>query len=364
MIKKIRLVNFKCFEELNASLENITVLTGINGMGKSTLIQALLLLRQSAPGYAYNHHFRLNGDLIQLGRGKDILWEAAENDSEIQIGIQENDSEMSTYHLKYEPYFDELEVYREGSSDPELMTGERCIYLSAYRIQPLDLYGITNAANLNAKRFGNDGMYALQYLKEYGPQPIEEALVLDEEKYPNSLYNQARWWMDKIAPGVSMEIDVDEKKQLATLGYSFTEGKSVTNTYNCVNVGFGITYVLPVVVALLSAKKGDVILLENPEAHIHPAGQRRLGELIAWVGRTGVQVIVETHSDHILNGIRISVKNKLVSKEDVSLLYFYKDEKDHYKHKFESPRINEDGRIDFWPRGFFDEWDNALLELL
>lgn len=109
---------------------------------------------------------------------------------------------------------------------------------------------------------------------------------------------------------------------------------------------------------------GDLILLENPEAHIHPAGQRMLGELIAAAGAGGAQIIVETHSDHVINGIRLAVKNGKIAKEQTRIFFFYKDIQEGYEHKMACPEMDEDGRIDIWPEGFLDEWDHALMELL
>lgn len=86
------------------------------------------------------------------------------------------------------------------------------------------------------------------------------------------------------------------------------EGNIGADYFTAQNVGFGISYVLPIVLALVKAKKGELIILENPEAHLHPRGQRKMGELIARAAQGGVQVIVETHSDHILNGIRFVCK--------------------------------------------------------
>ena len=73
------------------------------------------------------------------------------------------------------------------------------------------------------------------------------------------------------------------------------------------NAGFGISYALPIVVAALRAAAGGLLLVENPEAHLHPAGQSRIGGFLARVAADGVQVFVETHSDHVLNGIRVAV---------------------------------------------------------
>ena len=114
----------------------------------------------------------------------------------------------------------------------------------------------------------------------------------------------------------------------------------------------------------LTPQKGDIVILENPEAHIHPAGQRKLGELIAQVGQSGVQIIVETHSDHIMNGIRVAVKKQIVEKEKTNFVYFYKDSEDNYSHKCILPQIDKNGKFNKWPEGFFDEWDNSLIDLL
>ena len=67
-------------------------------------------------------------------------------------------------------------------------------------------------------------------------------------------------------------------------------------------------------------------MLENPEAHLHPKGQRKMGELIAQCAANGIQIFLETHSDHILNGIRIAVKQKRLKGEDAKLFYFSRRE--------------------------------------
>ena len=79
--------------------------------------------------------------------------------------------------------------------------------------------------------------------------------------------------------------------------------------------------------ALLSAKRGTLVLLENPEAHLHPQGQVRIGELIARTAASGVQILVETHSDHVLNGIRLAVHAGKIEPDQVKLQYFKRGEK-------------------------------------
>jgi predicted ATPase len=131
------------------------------------------------------------------------------------------------------------------------------------------------------------------------------------------------------------------------------------------NVGFGITYVLPILTVLLKAKKGDVIIVENPEAHLHPKAQRMLGELILKAADVGAQIILETHSDHILNGIRLGVKNGIIGDaNDVKNFFFTRENVGIAYHvNVYAPQIDQEGNLDIWPNGFFDEWDKALMEL-
>lgn len=363
MISKIELKNFKCFEDITVPFKNVTVLTGINGMGKSTVIQALLLMRQSYLKDRKINGLHLNGKYVDLGNAQDVLYEKAVKD-EVGIAYETVDGLRHQYIFRYVQELDYLPIISEVLNDETEIFGGRFSYLSAYRIKPQELYSIANEEELSKREFGNNGEAALQYLGLYGNSDVENTHMIIEDRFGISLKNQVRLWLDKISPGVSPQIFLNPILRTAEVRYEFLEGKSKTNSYRSTNVGFGITYVLPVVVVLLSAQRGDIVIVENPEAHIHPAGQRMLGELIALAGAGGVQVIVETHSDHILNGIRIAVKQEKVNKDDVQLAFFYKDDEDDHKHKFVVPHIKNDGRLDIWPEGFFDEWDKALYDLI
>ena len=92
-----------------------------------------------------------------------------------------------------------------------------------------------------------------------------------------------------------------------------------------------------------------------------------MGELIARAAQGGVQVIVETHSDHILNGIRLCAKHNLIDSDMVRLYYFSRKKADTEEYSsvpvIDNPVLYKDGRLSFWPEGFFDEWDRAIDEL-
>jgi predicted ATPase len=150
---------------------------------------------------------------------------------------------------------------------------------------------------------------------------------------------------------------------LVRLSFSFGTGVSESNPYRPTNVGFGLAYSLPIVVACLSTAEGGLVLLENPEAHLHPQGQMEIGRLVASAAAAGIQLLVETHSDHVLNGVRLAVKRGLIDATSVVFHYFSR-EVSPPGSRFVSPQIRPDGRLTFWPEGFFDQWDKALLELV
>ena len=129
------------------------------------------------------------------------------------------------------------------------------------------------------------------------------------------------------------------------------------------NVGFGLTQLFPILVALLSADEGDLLLIENPEVHLHPKAQQAIGYLLGVAASSGVQVILETHSDHVLNGVRVAVKRGQLSPGDTAV-HFFAPDPDSGPAAPRSPLLNADGKLSEWPEGFFDQFDAALAELL
>lgn len=363
MITKIKLCNFKCFQNLELELGKVNILSGINGVGKSTIIQSLLLLRQSYQKEGLKK-LCLNGKYVSLGDGIDILYEKAEQEY-VRFEISNEKAEILECYAEIEPKSDNFSCLSNLTDDMNFaFLDAGCAYLNALRIAPRKFYQMEPIKELQSKEYGIDGEFALQYLKEYGDKIIVEDQMVVQDLENCTLMNQVRIWMQQIAPSVEINVELNDALDISELRYEFVEGRYRTNSYRAINVGFGLTYVLPVVVAILSAKPGELVIIENPEAHLHPAGQTKMGELIALAGAAGIQLIVETHSDHVVNGLRRVVKNGKIMPEETKLMFFYKDEEDGYTHKVIMPEIKPDGRLNYWPKGFFDEWDKALYELM
>lgn len=364
MIKEVNVKNFKCFEQISVNFKELNLFTGINGMGKSTLIQAILLLRQTYEKYNSSDWQRmvLNGHYINLGTMKDIAyWYRAED--ETQISIREDELMWNcAWNEKYVRLL--LTTEEKKQNEKNALLGNGFEYISAERLGPRRYYDNLGNEEYQAFQIGTRGEKAVALLNDIGSDFRIYKNMKHFSESSERLDLQVDAWMSEISPGIKISTIPYFEVNLMGLRYAVNSSLGEESA-NALNMGFGVSYVLPVVIALLKARKGDLVILENPEAHLHPKGQRRIGELVALAAANGVQIIMETHSDHILNGIRLAVKQKHILPEQIVVNYFYQymDEKGMIRHDKTSPEILEDGSLTNWPDGFFDEWDKAIDEL-
>lgn len=366
MITALRLINFKCFEDRELAFGALTLLSGLNGTGKSSVLQALLLLRQS---YDQNilptFGLALNGDFVNLGTGFDVLFESARKE-EVAFVITSSGGHQAEWRFKYDKEADVLPTESVPDYQDPFLFGDAFQYLEAERIGPRTSFEMSDYRVRHRHRLGAGGEYTAHYLALFGKNYEVDSRIAHPNATSLALQDQVEAWMSEISPGVRLKLLAHSGMDLVNLNYTFVADKQVTNPYRSTNVGFGITYTLPVLVALLSARQGSLVLLESPEAHLHPKAQAMIGELIARVCSCGAQVVFETHSDHVLNGIRIAVKKGCISPEQVRFHFFQRatGPGSDFAVQVNSPVIDRDGRIDLWPEGFFDEWDKSLEQLL
>ncbi|ADI65882.1 AAA family ATPase [Trichormus azollae] len=177
------------------------------------------------------------------------------------------------------------------------------------------------------------------------------------------LIDQVEAWMREVSPGLSIVINAILEIDLVNIQYFYGD----SNRYRATNVGFGITYTLPIIISVLSCRPSSLILVENPEAYLYPRGKAKMGELLALAASCGIQVVIETHSAHILYGIRLAVHRRKINYEDVQLHYFQRQEIGTNKVLTEvgSPHnIDKYRRIDRWTDGFFDKMGKDIMELM
>ena len=120
---------------------------------------------------------------------------------------------------------------------------------------------------------------------------------------------------------------------------------------NLVDVGYGVSQVLPIITELLRPDAAQLFLLQQPEVHLHPSAQAALGSLFCDVAANGRQLIVETHSDHLIDRVRMDVRDSTskLRAEDVSLLFF---ERGHLDVRIHSLRFDDHGNVVGAPNGY------------
>lgn len=398
-LNSVHLKNFKCFRDVDIEISGLTILTGINGMGKSSVIQALLLLRQSFNmSNRMNRRLKLNGELVELGTGPDVFFDLAEDD-DLTIGYEFDETGVEEFRSEYRYTYDrESQTLRPNSSkeafnnrhdeywdsekkewvemlrsemdrngrtplrQPPLFSPMGFQYLSAERLGPRKMLP-SSEEHSQYNQIGSQGEFVLGLLSERSSVAfLEDDPRLHSSSSSVSLKTQVEAWLHEITPGTRLEISKYNDIDSMSSRYSFErKGDVPSKPFRATNVGFGISYVLPVIVSLLSARKSSIAIIENPEAHLHPKGQTRLGYLAAMASEAGVQVIIETHSDHFLDGVRLAAKEKICNPKNVAIHYFTRFGSEA---AMISPELLEDGRLSEWPEGFFDERDDNLARLL
>lgn len=373
MISDLALKNFKCFRVLDLPLRPFTLLAGLNGMGKSSVIQSLLVLRQSFLSKALlEDQLDLSGDLANLGTGQDVLLDGADEDL-IMIGLAWSGHEVvhqaAQFHFAYDRTADRLQFVNRSehlwigaiAEDRQPFAGD-FQYLCAERLGPRKFLPFVES-HARRRDLGARGEYVLHFLLKYGgelmgvgdPRMIENA-------DGNALRQQVEAWLQDVSPGAILGMEPVRAADAVIGSFSFKRSGDVpTMALRPTNVGFGLSYALPVIVALLASRPGALVLVENPEAHMHPRGQTRLGQLAARAAAAGVQVISETHSDHFMDGVRIDIRDGVLKPTDAAFHYF---ERDGAEARVISPEVNEEAILSEWPPGFFDQHEENLVRLL
>jgi len=345
-ITKLNLQNFKSYINQDFEFKKITLLTGLNGAGKSSIFQSLRMIWQSLnTGHSVINQY---GELSTL-KNKDTR----DDDFYLTLDIEGKEDYM-IYYLG----LDNFSGYTENISTSKAKY-INLVYISANRLGPTEFQHIRNENVVINNNVGINGEYTLDILSKYGEINLPESFKDDVTKQ-NILINHVEKWLQVISPNIKLEIELNKKMNVA----SFT-----SNGFTPLNIGFGVSYTLSIIVQLLVSviqydrdKTKTVILMENPEAHLHPKGQTKIAEFIAMIANYGVQVIIETHSDYILDGLRLAVKDdENINHEDTKLYYLELDKDDNTEVK--SPQIDKDGYLDEWPENFFDTSINNKMNL-
>lgn len=371
MIASVSLQNFKCFSnKQDIKLAKITILYGHNGRGKSSLSQALLLIGQSMKERNDLDQLSIVGEQVKLDTFADIRTAGSEQE-EVKFWI---DTDKGKVEMGFSPYADKPQLGRlstllyndedrfvvqttqaaeatdeEGrkvafsTSDINVLQQlKSVVYISAGRLGPVN--DVLRNDSLSPNSIGTRGENLLNALSHQSPEFVEHV----------------RLCLSTILGGAAVKIR-DPKATRLELMLNSRDGNQF---FHPVNVGFGYSYVLPVIVGTLLAEKGSIVIVENPEAHLHPGAQSRIMEfLIEQSLEKDLQLIIETHSDHVVNGMRISMKKGILQPADSIVQHFA------YTESQDAPVIttitcDAHGNLSDYPEDFQDEWTAQMLELV
>ena len=368
MITEIRLVNFKRFRALDLSTADLTVLTGVNGAGKTSVLHALLLARQMArqPGRS---HVELNGvDTLELGGSEDVIHREAGDDLAAVEILDTDEGTRQRWSFRATSTADMRSLNAIVAENPDGYSGvlakpaPHFSYLCAERLGPRDVLS-ASAADVAELDVGPRGEFVAQVLASFDRSRISAGRLANSpaETQIFSLLHQTESWIGKIVRPIQIDAEWFPNTSVTRLRFK-TPGLR-TEWTRAPNAGFGISYALPIIVAALRAAAGGLLLVENPEAHLHPAGQSAIGGFLARIAADGAQVFLETHSDHVLNGIRVAVADGSATLlPDQVAIHFFRVEDDEGS-ELQSMELQRTGQLSAWPAGFFDQAQIDLAAL-
>lgn len=362
-IERIVLRNFKCHKNFEADMKKLNILTGSNAAGKSSLVQALLLAfksweecekKQINTNNVYDMNLGIPINIVSEDmeeKSVDIVLFLNGTENEVVLSLPDDNDEMRFDICNYE----EIMEVKEKEHNMSKMS---LFFLNAERKGPRIVSFINDIVPHSVGNSGENTSYVLSEMDKL--QKMDEEFRLPKDLKISEIDRfsaNCEEWLNVIIPDTRIQYSVDVEKNITTLML-----KNQGEFHLPVATGFGITYVLPIIVQALAASmiKSSVLIVENPEAHLHPLSQSRLGKFLALAAVNGVQVILETHSEHIVDGCRIQAAKEKQC-ENMKIIFFEKI--DNYSNG-RNINILENGELEEWPEGFFDQKRADLRELL
>lgn len=346
MITNLKIENFKSIINQEFSLKPLTILTGTNSSGKSSIIQSLLFY-----SYCAHKNLYLEAYLDNLGELKFLL---SRNTKEQQIKVTPSINTQESPTLIYETQNRQWEELK-NSNFPAFE--EKLFYLCANRI------GQENIAKKHKTlRSGCNGEYLFGFFHDSKGKTLKNKGLISS-KNSDSLSTQVVFWLKEI-----LDLNLEPQTQeIDNINVKVFYKNSDLNgaELSPFNLGAGVSYLTKILILGLSLEQNNVLIVENPEVHLHPKAISKLADFFVFLANAGIQVIIETHSEHILNKTRYAIFKEKISEQDVQIYY-----REQVEEEFISLNINKrgkytdkNGQIVKFPEGFFDSDLDELLEM-
>ena len=399
MIKKYSINNFKIHKGAYIlNLEGLTVLTGTNNSGKSSLTQSLRLLSKiNDKSFSYSKlPFEEIPELVDF---KSTLNKEVSRSESIKYKLSLDIENLNFCNVELE--FDSIYNYESAFIDmlDQAILKKIDIYfenkkglLKNYEFS-INMDGSTPITyNLNEIILDNEmkrvllqsGVLVRGIFPNFIPQTMKEGFSelltinsylgnlnensikyipairsVEASNIPNilekskdkiifdgktTLINAFNIWTNKILNSEFKLKTEDNRPQIVSIENNIE--------FDLSQIGFGNNQIIPILVTILTARKGDLVIIENPEVHLHPKWKTNLVELFYYAVKYGVNILIETQSLEIINRVRLNIKHENELKDNTSLYFF---EKQGLKSSVQKIEIGEEGSLDSWPDDFVDK---------
>jgi len=392
VITVLTLENLKCYGALSLPLTPLTLLTGFNAGGKSTSLQGALLIAQALRTTPRSPWVSLNGPLVELGTVGETVNESAER-RELLVGVETefgrvgwrlnpeervesnalciasvdvtDASGMRTLPVGESPLYELLPLVDPSKAISDLLNALRTlVFISAVRGGTQEVFASPEVGEPVHSDVGTRGEFAPWWFARFSDED-----VTDERRFPTergtTLRRQVGAWGSELFPGFEATAQFLGRTGLVQVQFR----TRITEEWRRPsNVGYGLSYAFPIIVAGLLARRDQLIIVDSPEAHLHPRAQSRMGAFLATIAAAGVRMVIETHSDHVLNGVRLAVTRGTIKPEQVGVYFFTgRKTKDSTSSSQEpgvlAAHLDAKGGISVWPDGFFDQAEKDMASL-
>ncbi len=365
-LKNFTIENFKAFRHCTLELPPLTVLIGENSSGKSSLLQALLLLKQTLEGPSGGGVLLLNSHYVQIHQFREIVFGMPSEEAKLAFELEfenfELNFEVSSMRegdwprLKFyidneELPVDEIYTYRFF---PDFLGGQKPLFEEKPFIIPenfLYLYKtirdfFENIGYIQPIRPAPERYYNLSGIRPRWIGVQAESIADFLEANPAIKEKVQDWFVDsaKLASDVKFESDT-KRGQMEILFTEATTGLEIDIS----RLGFGFSQILPIVVATFSDM--GLLIFEAPEIHLNPSLHGTLTDLFIEAANNDKQVLVETHSEHVIYRIQRRVAEGVIAPEDIAIYYVRRGEEGSIAERL---TLTKEGEIPNWPEGFFD----------
>ena len=402
-ITKITVKGFKSIaEERTIDIRPLTILAGANSSGKSSIMQPLLMLKQTLEAPYDPGPLLIDGPNVQFTEVSQFLstlpnkkgidsfqvriethksnvfnavrttFSKGKNGIEIVEMIKENSGPDQTLSVKPLTLYPEMlpeEIKSLGNQDPafknfDIVKRSRCFLYLGSQYNNSSLYEVTygfgayifNSIHLPGLRGNPERIYKLTSTGPRYPGTFENYAASIIHEWQETKNERLKTLTDTLHTlGLTGKVNT---QKVGDVGIELQVGRlphdqnNQTDMVNITDVGLGVSQVLPVLVALIAAEPGRLVYLEQPELHLHPRAQVALAQVLADAAKRGVRVVAETHSSLLLLGIQTLVAEGELPPELVKLHWFTRREDGITE--VDSVDLDEAGAYGDWPMDFDD----------